>query len=130
MSRAAEEKMPSLSYLNRNVHVLTTEMLPGIVIKLRSITTGTASMWTEDEDGQIIKTPDMSVLDTTAGTESVVWVDAPRVENTYILEVEKSYVVVVLEGVIILRIHRQLQQSMFPENGAELKVEHATRKME
>ena len=128
MSRAAEEKMPSLSYLNRNVHVLTTEMLPGIVIKLRSITTGTASLWTEDEDGKIIKTPDMSVLDTTAGTESVV--DAPRVQNTYILEVEKSYVVVVLEGVIILRIHRQLQQSMFPENGAELKVEHATRKME
>jgi hypothetical protein len=127
MSLAAKEKMQSLSYLNSNVHVLTTEMLPGIAIKLRSISTGTAILWTEDEDGQIIRTPDMSVLDTTPGNESV---DAPRVENTYILEVEKSYVVMVLEGVIILRIHRQLKQSMFTENGAELEVEHATRKME
>jgi hypothetical protein len=124
MSRAGEV-MPALSYLNRNVHVLTTDMVPGIMIKLRSITNGTASLWTEDEDGHIIRTSDISVLDTTAGTEPMAWVDAPRIENTYILEVEKSYIVVALNVVVVLRIHRQLQQSMFPENGAELNVERS-----
>ena len=105
----------SISYMNRTVHVLRSDMAPDIVIKLQSLSNHTGRVWTENVDGITVFTPELSVHDTT----DVTTIKAARVENTYIIEINRSYVIAYC-GIQILRICRQQQQAMFVCNGSTM----------
>eukprot|EP00798_Chlamydomonas_sp_ICE-L_P011972 gene11972-biopygen9938 len=76
----------SISYMNRTVHVLRSDMAPDIVIKLQSLSNHTGRVWTENADGITVFTPELSVHDTT----DVTTIKAARVENTYIIEINRQ----------------------------------------
>eukprot|EP00798_Chlamydomonas_sp_ICE-L_P000554 gene554-biopygen288 len=109
----------SMSYLKRHVYELRTSMDPNIVVKLQSLDHDMARMWVENAEGVCKDTHEVSVHEAT-GEELTITNEAVRVERSYIIKINKSYVVLFMSS-RILKIHKQQQHALFTANGADLK---------
>eukprot|EP00798_Chlamydomonas_sp_ICE-L_P009825 gene9825-biopygen7010 len=109
----------SMSYLKRHVYELRTSMDPNIVVKLQSLYHDMARIWVENAEGVCVDTHEVSVHEAT-GEELTITNEAVRVERSYIIKINKSYVVLFM-GSRILKIHKQQQHALFTANGADLK---------
>ena len=118
MNPAASGTM-SMSYLKRHVYELRTSMDPNIVVKLQSLDHDMARIWVENAEGVCVDTHEVSVHEAT-GEELTITNEAVRVERSYIIKINKSYVVLFM-GSRILKIHKQQQHALFTANGADLK---------
>eukprot|EP00798_Chlamydomonas_sp_ICE-L_P007166 gene7166-biopygen16983 len=108
----------SMSYLKRHVYELRTSMDPNIVVKLQSLDHDMAGIWVENAEGVCVDTHEVSVHEAT-GVELTITNEAVRVERSYIIKINKSYVVLFM-GSRILKIHNQQKHALFTANGADL----------